>query len=1173
MTDNNSNGNGNGNSNSNSSTNSNSSANSNSNGGDGDRVVSETNPQDARPSPSPSPSPSPPSPSPTSPPNNNTATTKTTTTTTRTRRWSDLVHQTAAALPSLWPRRRGRDAAKQQQQQQQQQQQHQPPPPSPPPPPPPRKTAPRRPTAAAPRPAPPGWDPAAHAILLGALLSRTSPLRALRRDRDALALVLSFVRLSRASPSCLDWTQHGYWPEVARIDFPARLVRSRPLPSWKSAQQQRHRHRRRGYRGGGEAAGAGERTADLVDGGDFSDWWDVQLLDLALRMRTAATWDDLEAWAVARGLFVPPPPPPPPAEEDGEGVAPAERYYSPARDATGDPLPADTRARRSALVTALRSEIEPFHVNMLPIVMGSHASLPDKCKRYSGVVNRCLAHCPGEANKVGYLTIHEGFVEPGRAQRRPGLHVESPGYYGVSDDDREVRFDGKLVQKVHDWGFGFGPAIWSVEGGVFQASSVANTCRVWDCVVQDPTVIGALGSVEHLRGVLDRGPPGGEPADGVDADEDDDLNPENVAAAVAAGKVPVTIVMMPGGRETRTVSTRVAPHAATRGTAATLAANTVAWMTDRTPHESLPPIPSSSSSSSSSSSTATDGSPPPVVFRQYFRLVTSRVTAWYEAHSTRNDECRVRPPRGVRVVVRDKFAAAGLDGGGGVAREEAAADAVPLRAFKMSGPVLVTVRQHLRAEQFLWVFLLYVFTMTYTRAFRATTPIILSHLAWLGLFMFFGFLAIAKVFTLDPKTTLILSIVGNAGCYPATILSFYLEALQLQAGTGTATPGWRWTIGAFGVLGVVNNFMQGTACTLRPIFEYMELNDDMNRSDLLCSAFGTAEFVLKAAMCVVGVVAMRMSVAPSSSVVKAVQWRIASIAFLQVIVSAASFVVFFEPFSLADAAYLTWGNPCWIVSVFMTTLVICTDLREDASRIESLNLSIGGNSVNGKHTGMNGKGFASSAAEDINNDIGVMLATGSSSPEAARRPQPHPPLERRHRPPKPRYRAAGTTSSPSPSQSTVCASPLAVAGPAIAVALLAFLLRAKSRKNPDAAFQHATLRAYPAQPTKPATVYASDTTTDYSSSGANPAVGAATANPLSPSACYQPDAPMPSPHSRHYRYEHNYEQQVRNDTKRDDPLCAADPDARRAALAAHAALTAADRAASVWMPSPPTNWA
>jgi hypothetical protein len=65
------------------------------------------------------------------------------------------------------------------------------------------------------------------------------------------------------------------------------------------------------------------------------------------------------------------------------------------------------------------------------------------------------------------------------------------------------------------------------------------------------------------------------------------------------------------------------------------------WMTDKTPHESLP-MPDCSFNPTN----------PPI--RQYFRLVLGEVTAWFANHSTPNP-LGVLPPRGVRIVNGDKF--------------------------------------------------------------------------------------------------------------------------------------------------------------------------------------------------------------------------------------------------------------------------------------------------------------------------------------------------------------------------------------------------------------------------------------------------------------------------------------------------------------------------------------
>ena len=59
------------------------------------------------------------------------------------------------------------------------------------------------------------------------------------------------------------------------------------------------------------------------------------------------------------------------------------------------------------------------------------------------------------------------------------------------------------------------------------------------------------------------------------------------------------------------------------------------WMTDRTPHESLPLQAGT--------------------LRQYFRLVTSKVSLWYAEHSTANP--RVPLPQGVTLIEGNKFSA------------------------------------------------------------------------------------------------------------------------------------------------------------------------------------------------------------------------------------------------------------------------------------------------------------------------------------------------------------------------------------------------------------------------------------------------------------------------------------------------------------------------------------
>ena len=111
-------------------------------------------------------------------------------------------------------------------------------------------------------------------------------------------------------------------------------------------------------------------------------------------------------------------------------------------------------------------------------------------------------------------------------------------------------------------------------------SNVNNSCRVWDCEILRPEaddaldIVGKHGDIEHLREFL-----------------------------------PSTSQVME--------------------------ANVLYWITDRTPHESLP---------------LSKGT-----YRQFFRLVTSNVGAWFEDHSTKNPSGVVPDPNITKIIKGSKF--------------------------------------------------------------------------------------------------------------------------------------------------------------------------------------------------------------------------------------------------------------------------------------------------------------------------------------------------------------------------------------------------------------------------------------------------------------------------------------------------------------------------------------
>ena len=191
-----------------------------------------------------------------------------------------------------------------------------------------------------------------------------------------------------------------------------------------------------------------------------------------------------------------------------------------------------------------------ININMMPIRLGDYTTIPDFCREYIPLIEACYMD-GSEIGKIGYLTIMETDVEPNNSQRRPGLHTEAQGY---------ILEKGKLI--ADRWG-GF------TTGGIYLASTVPNSCRIYRCQVDD-SLIGFQGSVEHLRHHLNK--------------KYSSFSPK---------------------------------------------ANELVWITDTTPHESLPILEKQ--------------------HRQFFRLVCSQVSMWYEQHSTKNP-LGIVPGEGTKII-------------------------------------------------------------------------------------------------------------------------------------------------------------------------------------------------------------------------------------------------------------------------------------------------------------------------------------------------------------------------------------------------------------------------------------------------------------------------------------------------------------------------------------------
>eukprot|EP01040_Poterioochromonas_malhamensis_P013278 gene13278-14585_t len=178
-------------------------------------------------------------------------------------------------------------------------------------------------------------------------------------------------------------------------------------------------------------------------------------------------------------------------------------------------------------------------------------------------------------NRIAYLTIDERpLAGSNMSQRRGGVHVECPGAMRKKEVADKSQYTPDLSY-YHHWGFGEVAGEY-LKGGIFLASNVSNSTAVWNSRIHDTfgDIIGPHGSLERMRDLL--GPP---------------------TKCLEAGEL--------------------------------------IWLSDRTPHESLP---------------IEDGSSR----RQFFRLVVGEIAFWFADHNTPNPT-GFQVPSFVPVIHGNKF--------------------------------------------------------------------------------------------------------------------------------------------------------------------------------------------------------------------------------------------------------------------------------------------------------------------------------------------------------------------------------------------------------------------------------------------------------------------------------------------------------------------------------------
>ena len=127
-----------------------------------------------------------------------------------------------------------------------------------------------------------------------------------------------------------------------------------------------------------------------------------------------------------------------------------------------------------------------LNINMMPFLRFNKNSLPIELHKYWTFIESCNSSISTRhENEYAYLTVRESFIDKGKTQSRPGLHIEAP----------RIEIDGKLHFGSYNWGGGF-------NGGIFIYSNLSNTFRMWKCLIKDEGN-NKGGNVEHLRPVLE----------------------------------------------------------------------------------------------------------------------------------------------------------------------------------------------------------------------------------------------------------------------------------------------------------------------------------------------------------------------------------------------------------------------------------------------------------------------------------------------------------------------------------------------------------------------------------------------------------------------------------------------------------------------------------------------
>jgi hypothetical protein len=134
--------------------------------------------------------------------------------------------------------------------------------------------------------------------------------------------------------------------------------------------------------------------------------------------------------------------------------------------------------------------------NMMPFIQGDNSSIPDVYKPYAEIIDENYL----ERGEIGFLTIHESFVESGRSQRG----------YNCTGINRNVHIEVGRNEELNHWGGGtWGGRYKTLLDGsteVLIANSISDTCRFWDrkemAYTKDGDLSGYIDRYPEHTGIL-----------------------------------------------------------------------------------------------------------------------------------------------------------------------------------------------------------------------------------------------------------------------------------------------------------------------------------------------------------------------------------------------------------------------------------------------------------------------------------------------------------------------------------------------------------------------------------------------------------------------------------------------------------------------------------------------